>query len=67
MQSCTKDEFVFLLIVSANIKAAKYAGYEQPRLQGRNIALIFEKNLIVLAVGLKSQPTSRVPSLPAWD
>ena len=39
----TKEEFVFLLKLSADLKAAKYGGYEQPRLQGKNIALIFEK------------------------
>ena len=26
-----------------DLKAAKYGGYEQPRLKGKNIALIFEK------------------------
>ena len=39
----TKDEFVYLLKLSADLKAAKYGGYEQPRLKGKNIALIFEK------------------------
>ena len=39
----TKEEFLFLLKLSADLKAAKYGGYEQPRLQGKNIALIFEK------------------------
>ncbi len=39
----TPDEFRFLLKLSADLKAAKYGGYEQPRLQGKNIALIFEK------------------------
>jgi ornithine carbamoyltransferase len=39
----TPDELRFLLKLSAELKAAKYGGYEQPRLQGRNIALIFEK------------------------
>lgn len=29
--------------LAATLKAAKYAGTEQPRLRGRNIALIFEK------------------------
>jgi ornithine carbamoyltransferase len=40
----TKEEFVFLLKLSADLKAAKYGGYEQPRLNGKNIALIFEKS-----------------------
>src|SRR5512136_3441132 len=39
----TPDEFKFLLWLSKELKAAKYAGYEQPRMQGKNIALIFEK------------------------
>jgi ornithine carbamoyltransferase len=33
----------FLLKLAADLKAAKYAGYEQPRLAGKDIALIFEK------------------------
>jgi ornithine carbamoyltransferase len=39
----TKEEFEFLLKLSADLKAAKYGGDEQPRLTGKNIALIFEK------------------------
>ena len=39
----TPDELKFLLKLSAELKAAKYGGYEQPRLAGKNIALIFEK------------------------
>ena len=39
----TPDELRFLLKLSADLKAAKYGGYEQPRLRGKNIALIFEK------------------------
>ena len=39
----TQEEFEFLLKLSADLKAAKYGGYEQPRLTGKNIALIFEK------------------------
>jgi ornithine carbamoyltransferase len=37
------EEIRFLLKLSADLKAAKYSGYEQPRLSGKNIALIFEK------------------------
>ncbi len=33
----------FLLKLSGELKAAKYGGYEQPRLSGKDIALIFEK------------------------
>ena len=39
----TPEELKFLLKLSADLKAAKYAGYEQPHLAGKNIALIFEK------------------------
>ena len=39
----TAEEIVFLLKLSKDLKAAKYAGKEQPRLKGKNIALIFEK------------------------
>ena len=39
----TPAELRFLLKLSAELKAAKYGGYEQQRLQGKNIALIFEK------------------------
>ncbi len=39
----TPDEIKFLLKLSADLKAAKYGGYEQQRLKGKNIALIFEK------------------------
>ena len=37
-------EILFLLELSKDLKAAKYGGYEQPRLKGKNIALIFEKS-----------------------
>jgi ornithine carbamoyltransferase len=37
------QEIMFLLELATDLKKAKYAGTEQPRLQGNNIALIFEK------------------------
>ena len=40
----TPDEIRFLLKLSASLKQAKYGGYEEQRLKGRNIALIFEKD-----------------------
>jgi ornithine carbamoyltransferase len=40
----TPAEIRFLLKLSADLKAAKYGGYEQQRLKGKNIALIFEKS-----------------------
>jgi len=39
----TPKEIDFLLELSTDLKKAKYAGIEQPRLTGKNIALIFEK------------------------
>ena len=36
-------EIKYLLDLAAELKKAKYAGTEQPRLKGKNIALIFEK------------------------
>ena len=39
----TPQEIDFLLELSADLKKAKYGGYEQQRLKGKNIALIFEK------------------------
>jgi len=37
------QEIMFLLELATDLKKAKYAGTEQPRLQGKNIVLIFEK------------------------
>lgn len=37
-------EIAFLLELSRDLKKAKYGGYEQQRLVGKNIALIFEKD-----------------------
>ncbi len=39
----TPAEIKYLLKLSVDLKAAKYGGYEQPKLTGKNIALIFEK------------------------
>jgi len=39
----TTKEWTYLLDLAADLKQAKYAGTEQPRLSGKNIALIFEK------------------------
>jgi ornithine carbamoyltransferase len=39
----TPAEIKFLLDLSFDLKKAKYSGTEQPRLTGKNIALIFEK------------------------
>jgi len=39
----TPQEWSFLLDLAKDLKSAKYAGTERPRLAGKNIALIFEK------------------------
>src|SRR3954467_6996048 len=39
----TPEEFLGLIELAADLKAAKRAGVEEQRLRGRNIALIFEK------------------------
>ena len=40
----TPDEIRFLLRLAASLKEAKLSGYEEPRLKGKEIALIFEKS-----------------------
>ncbi len=44
LEELSPDEIRFLLRLATELKAAKYGGYEQPRLKGKNIALIFEKD-----------------------
>ncbi|MFT8727370.1 MAG: ornithine carbamoyltransferase [Liquorilactobacillus ghanensis] len=40
----TPRQMEYLLDLSENLKKAKYTGTEQPKLKGKNIALIFEKS-----------------------
>lgn len=40
----TPEEIKYMLTLAADLKKAKYTGTEQPRLRGKNIALIFEKD-----------------------
>lgn len=40
----TPKEIKYMLDLAAELKAAKYAGTEQPRLKGKNIVLLFEKD-----------------------
>lgn len=40
----TPEEIKFMLELAKDLKKAKYAGIEQQRLKGKNIALIFEKD-----------------------
>ena len=43
LQDFSPDDIRYLLDLAADLKRAKTAGTEHPRLQGKNIALIFEK------------------------
>ncbi len=43
LENFTPKEINYLLELARDLKRAKYAGIEQPRLRGKNIALIFEK------------------------
>jgi ornithine carbamoyltransferase len=40
----TPEEIKFLLTLAADLKKAKYTGTEQPKLKGKNIVLLFEKD-----------------------
>ena len=42
------------------LKAAKYGGYEKPHLEGKNIALIFEKTSTRTRTRSRSPPRTRV-------
>jgi ornithine carbamoyltransferase len=53
LRDFTPQEIKFLLKLAADLKAAKYAGTEQPMLNGREIALIFEKNSTRTRVGFE--------------
>ncbi|KAB7614425.1 ornithine carbamoyltransferase [Amylibacter sp. SFDW26] len=53
LRDFTGDEIVFLLKLSADLKSAKYAGTEQPLLNGKEIALIFEKDSTRTRVGFE--------------
>lgn len=53
LRDFTAQEIKFLLKLSADLKAAKYAGTEQQTLRGREIALIFEKNSTRTRVGFE--------------
>src|SRR5437660_12136281 len=44
LDDVTPEEIGFLLHLSAELKAAKYAGTEVQHLKGKQIALIFEKD-----------------------
>ena len=53
LRDFTASEIGFLLRLAADLKAAKYAGTEQPRLRGKHIALIFEKDSTRTRIGFE--------------
>lgn len=53
LRDFTPKEITFLLKLAADLKAAKYAGTERPVLQGKDIALIFEKSSTRTRVGFE--------------
>ncbi len=53
LRDFSPQEIAFLLRLSADLKAAKYAGTEAPRLAGKEIALIFEKDSTRTRVGFE--------------
>ncbi|MFK7938792.1 MAG: ornithine carbamoyltransferase [Roseovarius sp.] len=53
LRDFTGKEIRYLLDLAATLKAAKYAGTEQPTLKGREIALIFEKSSTRTRVGFE--------------
>ncbi|WP_417809424.1 ornithine carbamoyltransferase [Thioclava sp.] len=53
LRDYTPREIGFLLKLAADLKTAKYAGTEVPTLQGKDIALIFEKDSTRTRVGFE--------------
>ncbi|WP_372966253.1 ornithine carbamoyltransferase [Marinobacter sp.] len=53
LRDFTPQEIGFLLKLSKDLKAAKYAGTEIPQLTGKELALIFEKNSTRTRVGFE--------------
>lgn len=53
LKDYTPDEIKALLVLADDLKSAKKAGSEQPKLKGKNIALIFEKNSTRTRVGFE--------------
>lgn len=53
LRDFSPQEISFLLKLSKDLKAAKYAGTEVPQLTGKEIALIFEKNSTRTRVGFE--------------
>lgn len=53
LRDFTPREITFLLKLAMDLKTAKYAGTEVPKLTGKDIALIFEKNSTRTRVGFE--------------
>jgi ornithine carbamoyltransferase len=53
LRDFSAKEIEFLLKLAAELKAAKYAGTEQPRLHGKHIAMIFEKDSTRTRIGFE--------------
>jgi ornithine carbamoyltransferase len=53
LRDYTPREIAFLIKLAADLKTAKYAGTEVPRLQGKEIALIFEKDSTRTRIGFE--------------
>ena len=53
LRDYSAGEIGFLLKLAADLKAARYAGTEQPTLRGKEIALIFEKDSTRTRVGFE--------------
>lgn len=53
LRDYTPGEIGFLIKLSADLKTAKYAGTEVPKLMGKDIALIFEKDSTRTRVGFE--------------
>jgi len=53
LRDFSPGEIRFLLRLAGDLKAAKYGGYEQPLLKGKEIALIFEKTSTRTRVGFE--------------
>ncbi|MBZ0335540.1 ornithine carbamoyltransferase [Marinobacter sp. AL4B] len=53
LRDFSPQEISFLLQLSKDLKAAKYAGTEVPQLNGKELALIFEKNSTRTRVGFE--------------
>ena len=66
MLDYTPEEFAYYLDLAEKLKQDKAAGKEIKTLNGKNFALIFEKDSPAPGVPSKWQPMTRVLSPPTW-